>query len=357
MPCLRPWQNADAFNQPLDWDTSGVTDMHAMFGVRCSLRALPPHLQSRALSPSRCVHAPVSPAASRRPPRSPPLSTVCTGCDPWQYAYAFNQPLGWDTSRVTDMRQMFWVRCSPRTAPQSAVAALSPARCLHTPRSPAASRLPACSPPRTVCPVLATLGSQRATAFNQPLSWPWDTTRVTDMGQMFEVRASLRALAPNLQSRALSPARSPPRTVCPACDPRQGATAFNQPLGWDTSSVTNMYGMFDVRCAPRAPPPPSAVAALSPVHTPRSLRLSPPPSCLPARSPPHTACPCLRPSAGRDRLQPAPELGHVPRQTHALHVFRALPPAPRPLPAPPISAVAPSPLHAACTAIAPLYTR
>ena len=133
VPCLRPWQNADAFNQPLDWDTSGVTDMHAMFGVRCSLRALPPHLQSRALSPSRCVHAPVSPAASRRPPRSPPLSTVCTGCDPWQYAYAFNQPLDWDTSGVTKMSYMFYVRCSLRALPPNLQSrALDTARCVCT---------------------------------------------------------------------------------------------------------------------------------------------------------------------------------------------------------------------------------
>ena len=47
----------------------------------------------------------------------------------------------WDTSRVTDMHTMFHVRCSLRASPLiSAVAALSPARCACTPRSPA--RLP-----------------------------------------------------------------------------------------------------------------------------------------------------------------------------------------------------------------------
>ena len=34
--------------------------------------------------------------------------------------------------------------------------------------------------------------------------------------------------------------------------PRQGANVFNQPLSFDTSSVTNMYQMFIVRSA-RAP--------------------------------------------------------------------------------------------------------
>ena len=48
------------------------------------------------------------------------------------------------------------------------------------------------------------------------------------------------------------------------------------------------------------------------------------------------------------RLQPATELGHLPRHDHAGHVLRELLPAP----APPSNAVAPSPLHAARTAIA-----
>ena len=38
--------------------------------------------------------------------------------------------------------------------------------------------------------------------------------------------------------------------MCRACDPRQDARAFNQPLSWDTSSVTNMDYMFGVRCSP-----------------------------------------------------------------------------------------------------------
>ena len=49
-----------------------------------------------------------------------------------------------------------------RPATQSAVScALSPARRVHAPVSPAASRLPARGSRRTVCPVLATLGRTR----------------------------------------------------------------------------------------------------------------------------------------------------------------------------------------------------
>ena len=45
-------------------------------------------------------------------------------------------------------------------------------------------------------------------------------------------------------------ARSLSRTVCPACDPRQDARAFNQLLSWDTSRVLDMSNMFAVRCSP-----------------------------------------------------------------------------------------------------------
>ena len=54
---------------------------------------------------------------------------------------------------------------------------------------------------------------QGATAFNQPLSF--DTSKVTNMGYMFF----------------------------------EGATAFNQPLSFDTSKVTKMGYMFSVRSA------------------------------------------------------------------------------------------------------------
>ena len=54
-----------------------------------------------------------------------------------------------------------------------------------------------------------------ASAFNQPLSF--DTSSVTSMGDMFRF-----------------------------------ASAFNQPLSFDTSRVTDMHSMFSVRC-PRVP--------------------------------------------------------------------------------------------------------
>ena len=78
-----------------------------------------------------------------------------------------------------------------------------------------------------------------------------------------------------------------PYRLPPACDPRQFAKAFNQPLSWDTSSVTDMEHMFDVR---------SARAPASSLHS-RVLYLhaacaaaAPTPSRLPARLSPLCLC-------------------------------------------------------------------
>ena len=46
------------------------------------------------------------------------------------------------------------------------------------------------------------------------------------------------------------PARSSPRIIFPPFDFRQHASAFNQPLTFDTSSVTHMDHMFTVRSPP-----------------------------------------------------------------------------------------------------------
>ena len=80
---------------------------------------------------------------------------------------------------------------------------------------------------------------------------------------MFAVR-SARALAPNslelglpracrLRRHRLTPSRLPartsPRIACPSLLTRQYASAFNQPLSFDTSKVTDMHRMWDVRSA------------------------------------------------------------------------------------------------------------
>ena len=98
-----------------------------------------------------------------------------------------------------------------------------------------------------------------------------------------------------------------------------------QPLSFDTSSVTTMYGMFYVRSSPSpapnlqsGPPLHAACAAVA--------RRPPPPSPQLA---PHRM-PSVRLSAERGGVQPAAELRHLRRHNHALHVPGALLPVPCP---------------------------
>jgi hypothetical protein len=86
------WQFADAFNQPLAWDVSGVTSMVQMFSVRCATFLC-----------TACLTPPTKQDATRPPlPNAPGLA--------WQNAQAFNQPLAWGISNMTSMAQMFAVR-------------------------------------------------------------------------------------------------------------------------------------------------------------------------------------------------------------------------------------------------------
>ena len=86
------------------------------------------------------------------------------------------------------------------------------------------------------------------------------------MGGMFYVR-SARALASPALSRALpvhadcvAATQRPHTSPLPASharlSTRQAASAFNQPLSFDTSKVTNMQQMFEVRSARALAPKP-----------------------------------------------------------------------------------------------------
>ena len=154
----------------------------------------------------------------------------------------FNQPLNFDTADVTSMADMFHV--------SSALSDLKrwtrhlPSHQGH--QSPHV--FPAC-----IRPLLLTW--QGAAAFNQLLRF--DTSSVTDMSGMFQVRS-----VPCPQSLLLGPflrhLLRDPRLVFSArrlfaCFFGQQARAFNQPLFFNTSSVTDTGWMFAVRCASLAP--------------------------------------------------------------------------------------------------------
>jgi hypothetical protein len=118
-----------------------------------------------------------------------------------------------------------------------------------------------------------------------------------------------------------------------------------------------MRVVFSVRCSPRlvpqsavaalsaVPRPPICSRVLSPLHamcTPRDRPPPPPPP--PAELAPHRV-PCLRPSAERVGLQPATELGHLPRHGHVAHSSS---PLPLRVPPPNLHTVAPSLPSARC---------
>ena len=104
------------------------------------------------------------------------------------------------------MQGMFYVRSARALAPHSLESGPPRACRLHR-RHPTPSRLPGRTSSRTLHARLST--RQGASVFNQPLSF--DTSKVTNMGNMFYVR-SARALAPTALSRAspCTPTASPP---------------------------------------------------------------------------------------------------------------------------------------------------
>ena len=300
--------------------------------VSGALRRVPPGQRPSAAGslPAHCLRRRHSPHAL-----PPPPGPTCRPALPrprlatWQYARAFNQSLSFDTSSVTSMRSMFQVRsaqCPPRQRP-SAAGSLT-ARCLRRRHSPPDALPPPptlLAAPLSPSPPLAT--RQEADAFNQPLNL--DTSSVKDLEEMFYVRSARArprqrpSAAGSLPAHCFRLPRLPPRPpACPrgpACRPlsprpplatRQLVDAFNQPLSFDTSSVTSMRVMFYVRSA-RAPPGqrPSAAGSL-PAHW--ACTAATPPA-NPSRQR-HSACTLAPPAAPSLHALPLP-LGRARRRS------------------------------------------
>ena len=151
-------QEATAFNQPLSFDTSSVTNVGGMFWV-CFALALWPPAFSRALP----MHLACAAVARHLPPPSPRPAPYALRSDSWQRALALNQRLSFDTSSVDNMSYMFIVRSSPCPAPnlQSPNLQSSPAcaHCVHRRCPPSAASLPAARPAPYA--LRSTLGSMR----------------------------------------------------------------------------------------------------------------------------------------------------------------------------------------------------
>jgi len=142
------FQSLKNFNADISsWDTSKVTTMRYMFHVR-SARALGPQALSRAF-PVRAACAASRPKPSRLPPAPRPASHVPLPSTR-QGAHLFNQPLSFDTSKVTTMQAMFYVR-SARALPPNSLESALPRACRLRRRRPTPSRLPARTSPRIAC--------------------------------------------------------------------------------------------------------------------------------------------------------------------------------------------------------------
>ena len=134
VPCLRP-SAASVRLQPAS--ELGHLPRHGhdrhVSGALLPAHRLRPDPQMQIYSCTRSPRHAACAQSDRSPPpasRLTPPHTVCPAYDPRQEAKAFNQPLSWDTSRVTDMKRMFYVRCCPRPARQSLVTPTL-ARCVH----------------------------------------------------------------------------------------------------------------------------------------------------------------------------------------------------------------------------------
>ena len=87
--------------------------MYAMFYVRSARFAYPSALSQTLPVHAACVAAPQRPHVFRAAPLPASHARPSTR----QQASAFNQPLSFDTSKVTDMGRMFSVRSARALAP------------------------------------------------------------------------------------------------------------------------------------------------------------------------------------------------------------------------------------------------
>ena len=244
---------ASAFNQPLSLDTSSVTNMFAMFYVRSSPRPAP------SLQSSPPLHAACT-AVGRHLWRAPGLH-LASHHMPFSRLWAGRvgvQP----AAELRHLQRHNHVRhvlraLLPVPCPQSAVEP-SPARCVRRGRPPPAAPRPAYLAPHRM--PFFRLSAGRVGV--QPAAEPRHL-QSHEHGRHVP-GAQSPCPAPNLQSSPPLHARAPrsaatfgalpvctsPRITCPSLDSGQGASAFNQPLSFDTSSVTTMHFMFYVRSSP-----------------------------------------------------------------------------------------------------------
>eukprot|EP00964_Phaeocystis_antarctica_P115127 scaffold79087_cov69-Phaeocystis_antarctica.AAC.1 len=206
-------QGAAAFNQPLSFDTSSVTNMGYMFQVRSSPSPAP-NLQSSPRLHAAC--APRSPAALP-PPDPAPLPT--------SYALLSTRQ---GANSLSDANKLL-IRCA--WAGNSAFASAGygpswgPGTCPATFTSTATLKTAVQAYSVDLAAAIATYG----------LMADWDVSAITDTSYLFKDLKDFNADVSNWDTSGVTSMRQM----------FYGASAFNQPLGFDTSSVKDMQSMFN----------------------------------------------------------------------------------------------------------------
>ena len=228
-------QSASAFNQPLSLDTSSVTDMGRMFYVRFA-RALPAAFILVVVGFSlhvACVAAAAQALPSPGPARHPsPYASLLTR----QYAGAFNQSLSLDTSSVTNMQDMFYVR-SARALPAASIvgSSLRAACAAATPRHPVS--WPS-MPPSSYAFLSTRQGANGLSDANKLLircAWSdssaWDGLAWSYLGACSPPPPPSPPLPPFPPGSAPAPPPLPPPPRLPCVDTDNGATSMMAWMG------------------------------------------------------------------------------------------------------------------------------
>jgi surface protein len=155
---------------------------------------------------------------------------------------AFNQNIGaWDVSKVTNMSSMFNGAGSYNNSGSSDINNWRPISCSNFSsmfQSATAFNQPIGNWPLSASNISMANMFTFNTAFNQDIS-TWDTSRVTNMSQMFRDAAAFNnSGSSDINNWNTSNVTSMEQMF-------YGASSFNQPIGnWDTSNVTTMLWMF-----------------------------------------------------------------------------------------------------------------
>ena len=181
----------------------------------------------------------------------------------------FNQPLTFDTSSVTDMHQMFQVRSARALAPS--LESGNPRACrLHyhypTPSPRFAHALPSTrqganslSNANKLLIRCAWAGTSAFASAGYGSSWGPGTCPVTFTSKA-ELQTAVRAYNANPTAATVTYGPIAGWDVSAITEMRYlfyNLKNFNADISnWNTSSVTNMYGMFLVRCARALAPQP-----------------------------------------------------------------------------------------------------